>query len=601
MSKKNNYIILFCGNSGDGIQFIGKQFTNTSVLVNNNVSTFTDFPTEIRPPKDTISGISGFQINFGNIKIKSEGDLCDILVAMNAASLKKNLIKLKNKGTIIIDNSGFTNKKLILAGYKNNPLDNIKNHKIDILNIIQHINSMLNLYPNNLKNIKISKNLFILGYIYKIFNFPTIYTEKYLKHRFINNHNNILDINLISLNNGYKYGINYYNFNSKNIKIIKKCKNINGNKAIALGLISASKKSNLDLFYSSYPITPASNIFNILSIYKSFGIKIFQAEDEIAAATSAIGASYAGNIGVMATSGPGMSLIQESLGLAVILELPLVVINVQRAGPSTGIPTKTEQSDLMQALYGRNGESPIPVFSCRSPAHCFHMAFHAVKISIEHMTPVILLSDSYLANGSESYIFPKESDLPIIKIPQYIKKNYKKYHPYCRNNLGVRPWIIPGMKNYEHVIGSLEKDNLTGTVSHDSVNHQIMVKLRQRKINKISNYINNQIFTNINYKNSILLIISWGSTYGVISTAVDKLINKFYPISHIHIDYIYPLPIGFDKILEKFKKILVIELNNGQLSKFLKSYYNINIYSFNKIQGIPFNIDEIIKKIKLFC
>lgn len=600
--NKNNIAILFAGNSGDGIQFIGRQFTDTSVIIGNNVSTFSDFPSEIRSPKDTISGISGFQIHFGNIEINSPGDMCDVLVIMNAASLKKYLKKLKNKGIIIADKSGFTNKKVLLAGYKNeiNPLKNIFNHKIYEIDFSLHVNNIVKNFPSEYKN-KI-KNIFILGFIYSIYQYPIDYTEFFIKKKFEKNINNILNANINALKAGYNFGIKnkinigYFNF-KKNISN-NKIRNINGNDAIVLGLISGCKKAGVKLFYSSYPITPASDIFHNLASLKNFKVQIFQAEDEIAAISSAIGASYAGSLGITATSGPGMSLKQEAIGLAVMLEIPLVIINVQRAGPSTGLPTKTEQSDLMQAIYGRNGECPIPILSSHSPSHCFYMAYNAVKIAIEHMTPVILLSEACLANGSESYKFPGISNMPNINIPKFNKKNEKIYYPYLRDNRGVRSWIIPGMKGYQHRIGSLEKENLTGNVSSDPINHELMIKLRQKKIDNIANYFSQNFIDNILLKKTKILLLGWGSTYGVLREACKQLINESYSIYHIHIDYIYPFPIELDKIISSFKKIIIPELNNGQFIKLIRNKYLRNIYPINKIQGIPFTVSEIINEVK---
>lgn len=593
--NKNDISILFAGNSGDGIQFIGRQFTDTSVRIGNNVSTFSDFPSEIRSPKDTLSGISGFQIHFGNIEINSPGDMCDVLVLMNAASLKRYLNKLKNKGIIIADKSGFIPKKLLLAGYKNekNPLKNIFNHKIYEIDFSLHINNIC----KNISLKKKIKNLFILGFIYSLYKYPIYYTEQFIKEKFSNNTDNLLKDNINALKYGYNFGLkNKIDIGYFKQKIYKNIiRNINGNDAIVLGLISGCKKAGVKLFYSSYPITPASDIFHKLVMYKNkyIEVKTFQAEDEIAAISSAIGASYAGCLGITATSGPGMSLKQEAIGLAVMLELPLVIINVQRAGPSTGLPTKTEQSDLMQAIYGRNGECPIPVISSHSPSNCFYMAYNAVKIAIEHMTPVILLSEAYLANGSESHKFPGLSNMPEININNSNKKIKNIYYPYLRDKRGVRSWITPGIKGYEYRIGSLEKENLTGHVSSDPINHELMIKLRQKKIDNISNYLPNQ-FRNI--KKAKILLLGWGGTYGVIREAWKQLIKESYSISHIHIDYIYPFPIDFDKVISFFKKIIIPELNNGQLIKLIKN--KKNIYSINKIQGLPFSVSEIINAVK---
>lgn len=600
MKITNNQTILFAGNSGDGIQFIGRLFIDTSVQLGYYVNTLADFPSEIRSPKDTISGISGIQIHISNKEIYSPGDLCDILILMNAAALKKYLTKLKYKGIIIADKSGFTYNKLLSAGYDNgiNPLNKIVEHKIYEIDFMLYLNKNLQHFNNKNKN-KI-KNIFILGFIYALYKYPINYTEKFLQ-KFINNQT-LYNANIDALKYGYNFGqkdfSNLLSLKLKNTIISKKFITINGNDAIVLGLIAGSQKAKRQLFYSSYPITPASDIFHKLVMYKNLGIKTFQAEDEIAAISSAIGASYTGYIGVTATSGPGMSLKQEALGLAVILELPLVIINVQRAGPSTGLPTKTEQADLMQAIYGRHGECPIPVLSAHSPSHCFYMAYNAIKIAIEYMTPVILLSDAYLAHASESYKFPGLSKMPEIKIPKLTKNKelQKKYYPYHRDERGVRAWITPGMKGYEHIIGSLEKEHLTGKISSDPINHELMIKLRQNKINNLAKDFDQHSLKNI--QPAKILLLGWGSTYGVIHEASIKLLLESYSICHIHIDYLYPFPMNFNKIISSFKKIIIPELNNGQLINLIKNKYIKNVYPINKIQGIPFTVNEIIHAVK---
>lgn len=603
-----NITILFSGNSGDGIQFIGKQFSDTSVFIGNSISTLTDFPSEIRPPRNTLEGLSGFKIHFGNEEIKCTEDYCDVLVVTNAISLKKNLNNLKIGGIIIADNSGFSLRELKIANYSinENPLKTInKYYKIYEYNFLLETNNILKIYKyKDIKNIYIIRSMFMLGFIYHIYSYPTVLTENFIKKKF-HNDKNILNINLKILKYGYAFGVKKNVNNKKLINKKKvgcyKIKNLNGNQAISLGLIYACKKAKIDLFYSGYPITPASDILNILSKYKKFGVKTFQAEDEIAAVTSCIGASYAGNIGVTATSGPGMSLKQEGINLAVILEIPLLIINVQRVGPSTGIPTKTEQSDLMQAIYGRNGESPLPILSAHSPINCFYMAFNAIKIAIEHMTPVILLSESNIANGYESWIPIDINILPEINISNIEIKNKDNndcnYYPYQRNHNNVRPWIKPGTKNHEHIIGSLEKENITGNVSYDPINHENMTKLRQNKIDKISNFIPEQII-NLGEKRAELVILSWGGTYGIIYTATKNLINQGFSVAHIHLDYIYPLPNKLYKLLIGFKKVLIAELNNKQLYYLIRSKFLIDTFFLNKIQGIPFTIQDIIDKVK---
>ncbi len=596
--------ILFAGDSGDGIQLAGGQFTNNTAFYGNDLSTLPDFPAEIRAPIGTLAGVSGFQINFGS-KVFTPGDYCDFLVAMNAASLKKNINKLRERGIIVLNTSGFDKRNIRLAKIpdSDDPFDNfdLKNfivHKIDITKLTREILKNTDLEK---KEIDRCKNMFVLGFIYWIFNRSINSTVTFLEQKFFNK-KNILNANISVLKAGYNYGDTSETFSSRfDVKPRKMKKgsyrNILGNQAICLALVSASYKSKLDLFYSGYPITPASDILHQLSKYKSFGVRTFQAEDEISAICSAIGASFGGNLAVTASSGPGMALKTEALGLVFMLELPLIIINVQRGGPSTGLPTKTEQSDLLQAVYGRNGEAPIPVFAPSSPSDCFLVTYNACKIALKFMTPVIILSDGYIANGAEPWKYPVLTDLDDFEYEFEKSKFSEKFNPYLRNENFVRNWAIPGTKDLEHTIGGLEKDNNSGDVSYEPENHQLMVKIRQAKVNNISNFIPDQKFSS-GSKKSDMIIISWGSTYGVIQSSINELKKNGYDIAHIHINYIVPLPKNIEEILKYFEIILVPEINNGQLIKIIRDKFLVNAIPLNKIMGIPFNSHEIVNKVK---
>ncbi|YBU88195.1 MAG: 2-oxoacid:acceptor oxidoreductase subunit alpha [Candidatus Walczuchella monophlebidarum] len=593
--------ILFSGNSGDGIQFIGRQFTNTSAFLGNNLSTLSDFPAEIRAPRDTIAGLSGFQIHFGSVEITSPGDLYDVLVVMNAAALKKNFPFIKKGGKIIANTMGFTSKSLQLAGYPPyvDPLKELYDYDVYPLDMIGHSHKLLKNLNLSKKDKEVAKNMFALGFIYWLYSRPLGYTEYCLKQIFKKN-TQLLQANLNVFRAGYNFGEISETFTER--FIVKSSnlpsgiyRNVTGNQSITLGLATAAIQAGLNLFYAGYPITPASDLLNYFASYKNLGIKSFQAEDEISAITSAIGASYAGDLGVTGTSGPGMALKQEGLGLAFMLELPLVIINVQRGGPSTGLPTKTEQSDLLQAIYGCHGEVSIPVLAPSSPSRAFTVAFYAAKIAIEHMTPVILLSDGYLANGSELWRFPKSYKLYTI-CPPFLK-NSKNYRPYQRSEMGVRRWVKPGLAGYEHRIGGLEKEDETGNISYDPKNHEKMVKLRQKKIDFIKKKLPKP---RIDYgkKTGKLLILSWGSTYGIVRAAIKILLDEGKSVSHTHLEYIYPLPNGLDTILQNFKKVLITELNNGQLIHLIRDQFLIDAIPFSKIQGIPFTIFEIVEKVR---
>lgn len=603
---KKNVVILFAGDSGDGIQLTGSQFTSTAALYGNDISTFPNFPAEIRAPQGTIAGVSGFQLHFGSDEIFTAGDACDVLVVMNAAALKANIKQLKEGGIVIANTDGFDTKNLKLAKYpddvnplKNGSLDKYILHEIDVTKITR-----LALADSGLgtKEMDRSKNMFVLGYIYWMYNRVLDNTIEFLKEQF-KKRPELIDANVKALRAGFNYGDTVEapmkRFEVKPAPVAKGTyRSIVGNQAVALALIAASQKSGLSLFYATYPITPASDILHELSKHKNFGVKTFQAEDEIAAITSAIGASFGGALAVTASSGPGIALKGEAIGLALMQELPLVIVNIQRGGPSTGLPTKTEQADLMQALHGRNGEAPVPIVAAYSPTDCFNSAFEACRIALEFMTPVFFLSDGYLANGSEPWKFPLAADLP--EIPVSFEKNTlkegEKYLPYKRNEKLARTWAIPGTKGLEHRIGGIEKENETGNISYDPDNHELMVKLRQSKVDGIADYIPLQTIDNGNVKGK-LLVLGWGSTYGSIKVAVKEAIAEGYEVAHAQVKYLNPFPRNLGELLTNFEKVLIPEINNGQLIKIIRDKYFIDAKGLNKIKGLPFTSAEIKNKI----
>jgi len=600
--KLEQVTVLFAGDSGDGIQLTGTQFTTNTALFGNDLSTFPDFPAEIRAPLGTIAGVSGFQIHFGSVDIFTPGDLCDVLVVMNAAALKKNLSRLKERGTIILNTSGFDKRNLRLAGIKegenpliNQSLEGFKVHEFDITKLTRE---SLKESPLGTKDRDRCKNMFVLGFVYWMYNRKIDSSIDFLKAKFAAKPE-ILDANITVLKAGYHFADTCETFSNRfEVKPTKMAagsyRNVIGNQATALGLIAAAHKAKLNLFYAGYPITPASDILHELAKHKNFGIKTFQAEDEIAGICSAIGASFGGDLAVTASSGPGIALKGEALGLAMMLEIPLVVVNVQRGGPSTGLPTKTEQSDLMQAVYGRNGEAPIPVIAATSPSDCFTMAYEACRIAIEHMTPVFLLTDGYIANGAEPWKYPKSADLKEISV-QFAKERNPEdpaYLPYKRNAKLVREWALPGTKGVEHRLGGLEKDKETGNVSYDPENHEYMVKVRAKKIAEIANHIPEQHFDSGSEK-SKLLVLGWGSTYGSIKTVVKDLASEGIDIAHAQIKYIQPMPRNLGDLLSKFDKILIPEMNNGQLITLIRDQYLVDAKPLNKIKGVPFEAREI--------
>jgi 2-oxoglutarate ferredoxin oxidoreductase subunit alpha len=603
-------VIKFAGDSGDGMQLTGQQFTNNTALLGIDLATFPDFPAEIRAPIGTLPGVSGFQIHFSSNPVYTPGDTCDVLVAMNAAALKVNLKGLKKGGKIIANLEGFDAKNLRLAAYPEgiNPLedgslDGYELTKVDITKLTRE--ALKSNTELGTKERDRAKNMFVLGLIYWLYNRNLDNTIDFLEEKF-GKKENILKSNIDVLKAGYYYGETAELFNAR-YKVEKSkmepgtYRSIMGNQALSMGLIAASQKSGLPLFLGSYPITPASDILHELSKYKNFGIKTFQAEDEIAGITAAIGASYGGSIGLTTTSGPGMALKTEAIGLATMLEIPLLIINIQRGGPSTGLPTKTEQSDLMQAYYGRNGEAPIPVLAASTPSDCFFMAFEAVKIALQHMTPVILLSDGYIANGAEPWKFPAAADLPTIevKFKTSLAEGEEKFLPYKRDEKLARPWAIPGTPGLEHRIGGIEKQHETGNVSYDPENHEFMVKMRQAKVDKIADYIPLQTIDSGADKGKVL-VLGWGSTYGTIKSAVLQLQSQGKAVSHAHIKYMRPFPKNLGEILAGFETILIPEINNGQLIKIIRDQYLVDAKAYNKIMGIPITKLELVTAIESY-
>lgn len=598
-------VIRFAGDSGDGMQLTGTLFANTSAVYGNELSTFPDYPAEIRAPHGTVSGVSGFQVHIGSGDITTPGDFCDMLVAMNPAALKANAKWCKHTATIIADQDAFTDALIQKAGFKTK--DPFVELGVNDRNLI--VAPITTLTEESLKDSGMDKkamdkckNMFTLGVACFIFDRPLDYTLQYIENKFAKKHPEVVEPNKKVLRDGYNYAANLQMVaNTYHIAPAKLKKgtyrNITGNQATAWGLMAAAEKSGLPLFCGSYPITPATAILEELAIHKYLGIKTLQAEDEIAGICTAIGAAYAGNLAVTTTSGPGLSLKSEALGLAVMTELPLVVVDVQRAGPSTGIPTKTEQTDLDQALYGRNGECPMPIVSAHSPGHCFKAAFTAAKIALEHMTPVILLTEGFLGNGSEPWLIPSMADYPEIKPPFATALSEDgTFHPFERDpQTLVRKWAIPGQKGFEHRVGGLEK-NHEGVLSSDPANHQTMVDERFEKVQKIADCIPE--LTVDGPEKGKLLVVGWGGTHGHILSAVSQVRESGKTVSRAHFDYIMPVPRNTGAVIGNFDTILVCELNSGQFARYLRALYpKANILSFGKVQGQPFLVNELVDAI----
>ncbi len=597
----DSVVVKFVGDSGDGMQLTGTLFSDTSAIFGNDLSTFPDYPSEIRAPQNTVAGVSGFQVHIGKQKILTFGDACDVLVAMNPASLKGNLKWAKKGATIITDIDSYDDDSLKKAGYKVNPLEDgsLKDYNIIKAPITTLTRATLKDTGIDQKTADKSKNMFALGIIYYLFNRSLEHSFDYFEKKF-GKKPELIKMNRMVLQAGYDFADTIEALESYQVEPAKlekgKYRNITGNVATAWGLLAAAEKSGLQLFLGSYPITPATDILVEITNQKSLGARVFQAEDEIAGICSAIGAAYAGSLAVTTTSGPGLSLKSEAMGLAVMTELPLVIVNVQRGGPSTGLPTKSEQSDLVQALYGRNGEAPLVVIAASSPSDCFNFAFQAAKIAVEHMTPVLLLTDGFLGNGSQLFRIPKMSDLPVIN-PPIAKANDTEYKPYKRDpETLARQWAVPGMDGLRHRIGGLEKENVSGIVTTDGPNHQLMVQLRAEKVQRVANKLPEQIVSG--EQEGDLLVIGWGSTNGSITYAVEQALQEGKKVGHAQFNYIMPLPKNTEAILEKYKKILVCELNMGQFANYLKGFYpHHNWLQYNKVQGLPFTIKEIKDKI----
>jgi 2-oxoglutarate ferredoxin oxidoreductase subunit alpha len=608
MEKKEtllqDVVIKFAGDSGDGMQLTGQQFTNNTALLGIDLATFPDFPAEIRAPIGTLPGVSGFQLRFSSDRVFTPGDDCDVLVAMNAAALKVNLKAIKKGGKIIANVDGFDAKNLRLANYPDgvNPLEDgslegFELIKVDVTKLTRE--ALKDFTDLGTKERDRAKNMFVLGLIYWMYNRNLDNTITFLNEKF-GKKDTILQSNIKVLQAGFNYGDTTETFSSRyrveKAKMIPGTyRSIMGNQALSMGLIAASGKSGLSIFLGTYPITPASDILHELSKHKAFGIKTFQAEDEIAGISAAIGASYGGSIGITTTSGPGMALKTEAMGLAVMLEIPLVIINIQRGGPSTGLPTKTEQSDLLQAYYGRNGECPMPIIASSTPSDCFDAAYEAVRIAVQHMTPVILLSDGYIANGAEPWKFPVAADLAPIQVSfkTTLDEGETKFMPYKRDEKLVRPWAVPGTAGFEHRIGGIEKQDVTGNVSYDPENHQHMVNTRQAKVDKIADYIPLQQLDS-GPETGKVLVLGWGSTYGAIKTAVTELQAAGHAVSHAHIKYMRPFPKNLGSIIAGFDKVLIPELNNGQLIKIIRDQYLVDAKGYNKVMGIPITKTEIM-------
>lgn len=595
--EKEDVVIKFVGDSGDGMQLIGSMFSETIALAGEDLSTFPDFPAEIRAPRNTIAGVSGFQVHFGFKKVLSPGDLCDVLVAFNPASLKSNLKNVKRGATIIVDEDSFDDKILEAIGYKANPLydGSMSDYNVIHAPITTLAKETVKPLGVDNKTAEKTKNMFVLGMLFNMFNLPIKATEEYLQKRF-KKKPELIEINMLVIRNGFEFVNTIEAIPSIVVPKTQlkpgKYRNIHGNEASAWGLMAAAEKSGLQLFLGSYPITPATEILMELSKHRELGVKTFQAEDEIAGITSAIGASFSGSLACTTTSGPGLSLKSEAMGLAVITELPLVIINVQRGGPSTGLPTKSEQADLLQTLYGRNGEAPMFVIAASSPVDCFYAAYEAAKYSLEHMTPAVCLTDGYIGFGSEVFEIPKMSNLPSIT-PRKAQPN-TKYLPYERDpETLARSWAVPGTEGLRHRIGGLEKSDIYGEVSTDPINHEKMMNFRHEKVQRIANKLPLQEFTGP--ADADMLVVSWGGTKGQVQGAVEEATRQGMRLAHTHFRYINPLPRNTKDILSSFKKVLICELNMGQFVSYLRiNFPEIPYLQYNKYQGQPFTVVELV-------
>ncbi len=601
VKEVSTVVIRFAGDSGDGMQLTGTQFTNESALAGNDIATFPDFPAEIRAPAGTLAGVSGFQLNFSSERIFTPGDQPDVLVVMNPAALAVNLEDLVDGGSLIVDTDAFTKSNLRKAGYEGDPLeDNSLNQRvrvfpIPVTKLTQQALADLNL-PN--KTVVRCKNFFALGLCSWLYHRPIDSTLDWIRQKF-GKAEALVEANTRAFQTGWNYGETTEIFaSSYQVRAAEiepgTYTNMTGNKALAFGLMAAAAKADKQLFYGSYPITPASDILHELSAHKNFGVTTFQAEDEIAAVGAALGASFAGSVAVTGTSGPGVSLKGETLGLAVMVELPLVCVNIQRGGPSTGLPTKTEQSDLLQALYGRHGECPMAVLAASSPTDCFDAAFEAVRVAVKYMTPVMLLSDGYLANGSKPWNIPSYADLP--EVPAKYWTNDVGFHPYLRDEDTLsRPWVVPGTPGLEHRIGGLEKDYDSGNISYLPTNHEKMTRVRAAKIAGIADELDAPEIAGADSGDA--LIVGWGSTYGSIAAATTQLLEEGKRVGHLHLRWLNPLPNGLDEIFARYRHVIVPELNFGQLVRVLRDRYLVDAVPVSQVRGQPFIVEQLAARI----
>ena len=601
VEEKDRVVIRFAGDSGDGMQLTGTQFTAESALAGNDIGTLPDFPAEIRAPAGTLAGVSAFQLNFASGEVFTPGDDVDVLVAMNPAALRVNLGDLKPGGILIVNTEAFSRANLQRAGYDGNPLedkslDGYQLFPVDVTKLTT--NALQDLGLTNREALR-CKNFTALGLVSWLFHRPIEPTVEWVQQKF-GKTPKLVEANLRALRTGYNYGetaeLFAVSYEVKPAKIEPGFyRNITGNSALALGLVAGTQKAGLPLFLGSYPITPASDVLHELSAYKNFGVVTFQAEDEIAAAGAALGASFGGALGVTTTSGPGMNLKGETIGLAVMVELPMVIVNIQRAGPSTGMPTKTEQADLLQALYGRHGESPLPVIAAITPSDCFFAAYEAVRIAVRYMTPVIVLTDGYLANGSEPWLLPKFEDLPAV--PVSFRTDPEGFFPYVRDEETLaRPWVKPGTPGLEHRIGGLSKEHITGNVSYSPANHEQMIRIRARKIAGIARELPPTSVSGA--PEGDVLIVGWGGTYGALEAATRELVAKGKKVGHVHLRYLNPLPGDLEEIFGRFRRVLVPELNMGQLVRVLRAELLVDAVGMNKIQGRPFKVSEVVSRVE---
>jgi len=602
LEELDTVTIRFAGDSGDGMQLTGTQFTNTSAIVGNDISTLPDFPAEIRAPAGSLPGVSGFQLNFSNHDIRTPGDQPNVLVAMNPAALKVNLADLEEGGTIIINSDEFTKENLERAAYHSNPLEDgaLSGYRIHTLPISTlNMNALKGAVELSRKEMARCKNFFALGVLYWLYDRPLEPTLNWINAKFRKNPE-LAKANEVALKTGYNFAETTEVFTT-HYKIKKaviapgRYRKITGNEATAIGFVTAAELAGRTLFYGSYPITPASDILHELARHKNFGVKTFQAEDEIAAVCAAIGASFTGHVGLTGTSGPGVALKQEAIGLAVMTELPLVIINVQRGGPSTGLPTKTEQADLFQAVWGRNGECPAIVIAPATPADCFNMAIEAVRLAFKYMVPVFYLSDGYLANRAKPWAVPSIEKLPRIEVK--FATDPKNFMPYARDEKTLaRPWALPGTPGLEHRIGGIEKQNITGNVNYDPENHHLMVKLRQEKVDRaVADIPPVEVFGDSSGK---VLVLGWGSTYGSITSAVEKMRNEGKSVSSAHLRHLNPFPGNLGEVLSGFETVIIPEMNLGQLCTMIRARYLVGAVPFSKVKGRPFQIREIVQKVE---